>query len=105
MHKSLLNLSDRLCRDIDESAHEEKLTPATLEMLDKAVDIIKDIETIKAMEDYGEDESYAMRRTRRNSYGNDYGHSYGYDDSNLIRRMDNMSDHDRKRLEDFIRQM
>ena len=50
MHSSLTMLSDRLCRDIEESSHEEKLTPATLEMLDKAVDIIKDIETIKAME-------------------------------------------------------
>ena len=97
MHRSLDMLSDRLCKDIDQSAHEEKLTPATLEMLDKAVDIIKDIETIKAMEnygeDYGDDESYAMRR--RNSYGrNSYGNSY-----------DTMSERDRKRLEDFIRQM
>ena len=112
MHKSLMNLSDRLCRDIEESAHEEKLTPATLEMLDKAVDIIKDIETIKAMENYGEDcgedESYAVRRNRRNSYnsyGDKYGHSYGYDDSSIIRRMDGMNDHDRKRLEEFIRNM
>lgn len=110
MRKTLDNLSDRLCRDIDESAHEEKLTPATLEMLDKAVDIIKDIETIRAMEnygeDYGEDESYAMRRRGRNSYGRDsYGHSYNYDDANIVRRMDGMSEHDRKRLEDFIRQM
>lgn len=104
MHRSLEMLSDRLCKDIDESAHEEKLTPATLEMLDKAVDIIKDIETIKAMnkygEDYGDDESYAMRR--RNSYGyNSYGNSY----DDMSRRMDNMSERDRKRLEDFIRQM
>lgn len=104
MHRSLDMLSDRLCKDIDQSAHEEKLTPATLEMLDKAVDIIKDIETIRAMEnygeDYGDDESYAMRR--RNSYGhNSYGNSY----DDMSRRMDTMSERDRKRLEDFIRQM
>lgn len=116
MHKTLNMLSDRLCKDIDESVHEEKLTPATMEMLDKAVDIIKDIETIRAMEnygeDYGEDASYAMRRNSRGrnsynpydrvSYGRD---SYGMDDASIIRRMDGMNEHDRKRLEDFIRQM
>lgn len=103
MHKTLMNLSDRLCRDIDESMHEEKLTPATLEMLDKAVDIIKDIETIKAMDEYGDD-GYSEGR-RRYSYGNSYGNSYGHDDANLIRRMDGMNDRDRARLENFIRQM
>lgn len=99
MHKTLMMLSDRLCRDIEDSMHEEKLTPATLEMLDKSVDIIKDIETIKAMDEYGD---YSERG--RYSYGN-YRNSYGHDEANLIRRMDGMNERDRQRLEDFIRQM
>ena len=107
MHKTLEMLSDRLCKDIDESMREEKLTPATLEMLDKAVDIIKDISTIEAMEEYGEDysegNSYARRRDSRGRYTS-YGNSYNsYDDMN--RRMDNMSERDRQKMEDFMRRM
>lgn len=101
MHKTLMNLSDRLCRDIDESAHEEKLTPATMEMLDKAVDIIKDIETIRAMEEYGDNsydaESYARGGRRgRNSY-NSYERGYSRGDD-----MMRMSERDR-RMEDYMR--
>ena len=110
MHKTLDMLSDRLCKDIEESSHEDKLTPATLEMLDKAVDIIKDIETIKAMEEYGEDysegTSYARRRgrySRGNDSYNSYG-SYGYND-NMMRKMENMNERDRQRVEEFMRQM
>ena len=110
MHSSLTMLSDRLCRDIEESSHEEKLTPATLEMLDKAVDIIKDIETIKAMEEYGEDYSEGMPRRRMSrgydsygsSYGNSYNNSYGDD---MMRKMNNMSERDRRRVEEYMRQM
>jgi hypothetical protein len=116
MHKTLNMLSDRLCKDIEESSREEKLTPATLEMLDKAVDIIKDIKTIEAMEEYG-DEGYSEGRYPRNmsrgdsygsynsygSYGNNYRNSRGNDD--VMRRMETMNDRDRQRLEEFMRQM
>ena len=107
MHSSLTMLSDRLCRDIEESSHEEKLTPATLEMLDKAVDIIKDIETIKAMEEYGDDYSEGMPRRRMSrggydSYGSSYNNSYGDD---MMRKINNMSERDRRRVEEYMRQM
>lgn len=111
MHDTLRMLSDRLCKDIEDSSHEEKLTPATLEMLDKAVDIIKDIKTIEAMEEYGEDYSEGMPRRRMSrggydsygsSYGNSYNNSYGDD---LMRKMSNMSERDRRRVEEYMRQM
>lgn len=96
MHDTLRMLSDRLCKDIEDSSHEEKLTPATLEMLDKAVDIIKDIKTIEAMEeyDYSEGSSYARRdRMGRYSRGSDYSrNSYGDD---MMRRMDDRRIDDR----------
>lgn len=93
-------LSDRLCNDIEESLHEDKLTPATLEMLDKAVDIIKDIETIEAMREYGND-GYSEGSYRRGRYSRGYDDSYG----NISRKMENMSERDRQRVEDFMRQM
>ena len=99
MHKILDKLEERLCRDIEESLHDEKITPATMEMLDKAVDIIKDITTIEAMEEYGDDYSemsYARRRDSRGRY------SYGDD---MMHKMNSMSERDRERLEDFMRRM
>ena len=110
MHKTLTMLEEKLCKDIEESMREEKITPATMEMLDKAVDIIKDISTIEAMEEYGDDYSemsYARRRDSRgrysnNSYGDHYNGSY---DDDIHRRMDNMSQRDKERLEDFMRRM
>ena len=115
MHKTLTMLSERLCKDIEDSSHDEKLTPATLEMLDKAVDIIKDIKTIEAMEEYGNDYSegiypHNMNRggsygsyNSYNAYGNTYRNSRGNDD--VMRRMETMSDRDKQRLEEFMRQM
>ena len=76
---------------------------ATLEMLDKAVDIIKDIETIRAMEEYGDSEPESHARGRRNyNHYNSYGYSRNDD---MMRRMDGMSERDRQRVEDFMRNM
>ena len=89
MHKTLEMLSNRLCRDIEESAREDKLTPATMEMLDKAVDIIKDIETINAMEKYGEYDEENYRRRYRSDYRNDYRNDYSDHELEKIRKIVN----------------
>lgn len=80
MTKSLERLSERLCRDIEDSMHEERFTPAILEMLDKTVDIIKDIETIKAMDEYDYSEN---SRGMRNGYYGRYSR-----DEDMMRRAD-----------------
>ena len=101
MHKTLEMLSTRLCRDIEESVHEDKITPATMEMLDKAVDIIKDIETIKAMEDYGEDDNY-KRRYMSSDYRGDYHNDYR---GNYRENKERMSDHEIDQIRRIVNQM
>ncbi|SFU35450.1 hypothetical protein [Butyrivibrio sp. INlla21] len=61
MDKTLDMLCDRLLDEI-ESTVKKDLSPASLEMLDMAVDIIKDIKEVEAMESVGysgRDRSYA----------------------------------------------
>ena len=100
MRKTLTMLEDKLCRDIEESMREEKITPATMEMLDKAVDIIKDISTIEAMEEYGEWNEDNYRRYRGHDYmGHDYmRNDYRKDD-------DRMSDHEIAKIRRIVNQM
>lgn len=52
-------IKDMLCRELDDIQHME-LSSSNLDVIYKSVDILKDIETIKAME---------------NGYSNDYEHS------------------------------
>lgn len=61
-------IKDMLCDELEEIAKKKELTSSNLEVLDKAVDIVKDIATIKAMEqEYPED-----------GYSRDGGYSQGY---------------------------
>lgn len=101
MHKTLEMLSSRLCRDIDESTREEKITPATMEMLDKAVDIIKDIETIRAMEEYGDEDAY-KRRYMSSDYRGDYRNDYR---GNYRENKERMSDHEIDQIRRIVNQM
>lgn len=57
---TLKELKKVLEEQIEEIAKKNDISPTELERLDKAVDIIKDIETIWAMKDYGapEEEDY-----------------------------------------------
>lgn len=67
MEYYLRDLKDLLGDKIVEVVKKGDITPNELECMDTAVDIIKDIETIEAMRDYGEDEysSRAMRGYNR----------------------------------------
>lgn len=58
-------IENMLCDELENIANQKELTPANLDMLDEAIDIIKDIKTIEAMEqEYG--------------YSEDGGYSQGY---------------------------
>lgn len=64
---SLYALKDLLCDQIHEIVEKNDITPTELDRIYKVVDIIKDIDTIEAMHDYGEDYSqdyprYSYRR-------------------------------------------
>ncbi len=73
MDKTLDMVCDRLLDEI-ESTVKKDLSPASLEMLDMAVDIIKDLKEIEAMEVTG----YSGRNRSYASYGN-------YDNGNSMR--------------------
>ena len=51
-------IKDMLERELEQIADKHELTSNNLEVMDKVVDIIKDIETICAMREAGEDYSY-----------------------------------------------
>lgn len=74
MTEELYELRDNLKREIGELSNKNDITPTELDRLYKAVDIIKDITTIEAMEDGGySNTNYSyddgMRYMRRgNSY-------------------------------------
>lgn len=64
---ALMNLKKVLEGQIEEITKKNDISPTELERLDKAVDIIKDIETICAMKDYSyeeEDMGYSGRYPR-----------------------------------------
>lgn len=52
----LMDLKDLLEDEINKIVMKDDITPTELDRLDKAVDIIKDIETIWTMKDYSYDE-------------------------------------------------
>lgn len=66
--KTYDKIKDMLCDELDEIAKKNELTSSNLEVIDRAIDIIKDIHTIYAMEsEYPED-----------GYSRDGGYSNGY---------------------------
>jgi len=94
--KSLDNLKSVLEREIDKVTAKGEITPTEIKAVGDAVDILKDIETICAMKEYGqEDDMYSMENrgysTRRMTrypdvYRDSYDGSYnGYDDMSYNR--------------------
>lgn len=99
--KAIIDLKYLLEEELEKIVRKGDVTPTELERLDKAVDIIKDIETICAMKEYGyqdEMEGYSeyypryIREERGGSYESSYRRggnsrmggymrdSYSYDD-------------------------
>ena len=54
--ESLYRLKDLLCDEIDDIVKKNDITPVELDRAYKVVDVIKDIYTIEAMNEVGEDE-------------------------------------------------
>ena len=92
MTKELYDLCEKLRKDIEELNKKDDISASELEKLYKAVDIIKDIKTIEAMEDAGYSNAYPYMgemeyaRTGRGSY-NSYD---GYGGNSYARGRDSM---------------
>lgn len=73
------SLEDMLCKDICGVVDKGQITPNDYQMLDVAVDIYKDIQTIKAMEEYQttEDGVSGMMSGARGYNGNRSGRGMG----------------------------
>lgn len=92
----LYGIKDLLCEELDKINKKHDVSAADLEMTYKAVDIIKDISTIEAMEEYGDEYSYdddmsyarnrdsmgrySSRRGRRSYDGGNYSNRRSYND-------------------------
>lgn len=83
MH-ALYDLCDMLDDELREVVKKGDMSPTELDRVYKAVDIIKDIKTIEAMEDYSYDDY-----SRRNSYADD---NMSYNMSNARRGRDGDGD-------------
>ena len=71
-------IKEMLCDELEQIAKKKELTSNSLDVLDKGIDIIKDIATIKAMEQEYPDEGYS-----RDGYSQGYFNRmpyYMYDD-------------------------
>ena len=77
--KALENLKMMLEKDIEKVTEKGAITPNEIEMIYKVVDIIKDIDTIHAMDEYGGEEDYSTRRSSRRSYEGGRGRRDYYD--------------------------
>lgn len=58
--RTIKDFGDLLCKQIDKINKKGDITPDELQRMDKAVDIIKDITVIFAMEEYGKDPEEEM---------------------------------------------
>lgn len=71
--KALYELKELLCDQIEEIVEKHDITPTELDHVYKVVDVIKDIDTIEAMQEYGDDysEDYPRYSYRRGRYYRD----------------------------------
>lgn len=91
----LYDIKDLLCKELNKIVEKKDINPGELEMVYKAVDIIKDIATIEAMEeaDFGDysydyDDGMSYRRNRDNMGRYSRRGRRSYDDGrNFVARM------------------
>lgn len=94
MERLLNDLRDMVLCDIEDTVKKGQISPSDYQALGEAVDIVKDIETIEAMRNYGYEEpetSLSMGNVRSypydpNRYGNSYGSNYNRMRSNHMMR-------------------
>ncbi len=92
-NSKLQKLRERLMGELEGHTTDKPLDTATMESIYKLVESIKGIDTICAMEDYGDD-GYSENRMPGNSYRGRYRGSYGrwpmsYDDAkfNMVHKL------------------
>lgn len=75
----LYDICDILEGELEDIVKSGEMTPKDLEIVDKSVDVIKDIKTIKAMEDASWDDGYSHNGgySRRMYYDDDYSMARG----------------------------
>lgn len=77
MSAVLYKLKEALEKEIETITKKNDISPTELDRLDKAVDILKDIETICAMKEYSyEEEDYGYSQARPSYMSRDGGYSY-----------------------------
>lgn len=103
--KTIQDFNELLCRQIDKINKKGDISPDELQRMDKAIDIIKDISVICAMEEYGKDPEEEMyssmgyygRNSRtmpmyssqmRDSMGRYSSRGYSRDDAKMNMRRD-----------------
>lgn len=82
MTESLMNICDRLEREVAQMNSKPDISPTELDRIYKAIDIIKDIKTIEAMEDAGYSNMYP--------YSYDDGMNYSRSRNSYARGRDSM---------------
>lgn len=92
--KVLCELEERAIKDIKKLLIKDDILPAEWDTAGKAVDIIKDIVTVKAMQDeYGEEEGASYRAYPRRYDGNypiDRRATYNHEMSNVTANIRNL---------------
>lgn len=103
MSEELYTLCEVLTKEIRNLINKNDINPTELERLYKAVDIIKDIKTIEAMEDYGTSNMYpysydnGMSYTRAGMMDHNGSYRRGRDSmGRYVSRDDGYSRHDDK---------
>lgn len=87
MQDLMFKLQDMILCDIDEITKKGSIKPEEYEMIGEAVDILKDLKTIEAMDEYGESPEMSgymprFRQSNMNGYSGNYG-SYGTGNSTM----------------------
>lgn len=74
--RALEDLKKILEHEVEKVSKKSDISLQEVEAMYKVVDILKDIETIEAMQDYGEEEEYSNRGYSRRGYAYDDDMSY-----------------------------
>lgn len=128
MGKSIHDLREMLCEELEKMTEQRSLSPDRLKLIDMLTHSIKSIDTIIAMEEYDDGDSYARGNSRgsyargnsRDSYergnsrsyarrGGRYSEGYSGDD-HLMQKLEDMlqesgSDKEREMIKRFMEQM
>lgn len=79
MNNKLYKLHDMVLCDVEEITKKGSIKPEEYEVLGEAVDILKDLKTIEAMDQYGESPEMSGYMPRRYMNGYSGNHSLYYD--------------------------